>query len=98
MEIYKCLYCRSSSLKLVAIKIKRTQDKSIEINDPYITIKDVEIIKHFFKCNMCTKYSEHILTNKKGFVVIDDQKHKDTTPKNEILAIEESETFGGRFN
>jgi hypothetical protein len=94
MEICKCIYCNSNSLNLIAVKVKRYCQKNVEIKEQYVTIKDAEAIKHYFKCNMCSKYSEYILTNKKGFVISNNQKHKDTEPQNEILAIEE----GGRFN
>lgn len=94
MEICKCIYCNSNSLKLIAIKVKRYCEKDVEIKNEYVTIQDAGAIKHFFRCATCKEVSEIIIKNKHGYVIQDKMKHKDKTPRNEILAVEE----GGRFN
>jgi len=99
MEILRCKNCGSSLLNINAVIIKQDEnvERNVLIKKEYLCIKDkgIKAIKHYCKCISCGKANELFLRNEDFFVSLEMRRAGDTTPKNQILAVEEG---GGRFS
>lgn len=97
MELLHCKYCSSNLVNIIALKIKHGEydDRNINIQKNYVSMKEPQAIKCFLRCSNCTKVSELLLKNQRGCCSWSILKNgEDKEPQNEIISVEE----GGRFN
>ena len=80
----------------MAVKIKHDEyiERNINIQKNYVSMKDPQAIKTFFRCYNCSKVTELVLKNQSGCCSWELLKSGDKEPRNEIISVEE----GGRFN
>ena len=96
MELLVCKHCGSSLLNINAVTLKHDEyaERNVSIKKEYLTVKELQAIKHYFRCFSCGKTNELVLKNQAGCVSFEMRKGGIPQPRNEILGIEE----GGRFN
>jgi len=94
MELIHCKFCGSNLVNIMAVKIKHDEyiERNINIQKNYVSMKDPQAIKTFFRCYNCSKVTELVLKNQSGCCSIETLKNGDNEPRNEII------DGGGRFS